>query len=333
MHKKVTKVQNSLDVDVNDIRSLYPKDKIGGIAEWINKGLLKYVDKRKATKFITKSTNLIGGDKLSSFSVVKIIQEFKNPPLKSVKNSQKIKTKEGVIYGLAYNRQIYLNKERINPNTSIHEYTHLWDLSCQKNNSTLWKQGVELMQQTSVWKEVENDPNYSDIKGDKNKIASEVHSRLTGTDGAKLLDELYNKAKNEKDPVKKLNAHSLIADLKEWINKFWYWVKNTQTNWSKEEADKVSVKDFVNMPIADLVKGTQLDISNNVTPIKENSLFEEGDFDSKGNVTEKAKAEIQAERDNIYQEAKKNGQIKTIDGKEVAFAPNGNKSNLTVSNG
>jgi GNAT superfamily N-acetyltransferase len=65
-------------------------------------------------------------------------------------------------------------------------------------------------------------------------------------------------------------------------------------------------------------------------PNSENSLLNENDFDEKGNITAKAKEEIKQERDNIYQEAKKSGQIKTIGGKEIAFAPNGKRSNLTV---
>ena len=51
-----------LDVEVNDIRSLYPKDRVGGIIEWINNDLLRWVDKEKAAGFIsTQWPNYIGG--------------------------------------------------------------------------------------------------------------------------------------------------------------------------------------------------------------------------------------------------------------------------------
>ncbi len=63
---RVRQSDNGLDVDVNDIRSLYPKDRIGGVVNWINNGLLRYADKQKLTDFITQSTNLIGGNEAGS---------------------------------------------------------------------------------------------------------------------------------------------------------------------------------------------------------------------------------------------------------------------------
>lgn len=61
---KVRKSDDSrtVEVEVNDIRSLYPKDRKSGILEWINSGLLKWVDKNKASDFFsTQWPNYIGG--------------------------------------------------------------------------------------------------------------------------------------------------------------------------------------------------------------------------------------------------------------------------------
>lgn len=59
---KVRKSDDSRTVEVNDIRSLYPKDRKSGILEWINSGLLKWVDKNKASDFFsTQWPNYIGG--------------------------------------------------------------------------------------------------------------------------------------------------------------------------------------------------------------------------------------------------------------------------------
>jgi len=76
---------DGLDIDVNSIRSLYTKDRVGGIADWITDGLLLYVDKKKAANFInTQSTNLIAGvNKISSNSITNIIQELKIQLLKT----------------------------------------------------------------------------------------------------------------------------------------------------------------------------------------------------------------------------------------------------------
>ncbi|MDR0972533.1 MAG: hypothetical protein LBM61_00930, partial [Prevotellaceae bacterium] len=53
-----------IDVEVNDIRSIYPKDHVKGVIDWFNSEdeLLRWVDKPKAIRFIsTQSTNLIAG--------------------------------------------------------------------------------------------------------------------------------------------------------------------------------------------------------------------------------------------------------------------------------
>jgi hypothetical protein len=90
------------DIEVNDIKSIYPKSSTLGIIDWINSkdNLLKWVDKEKASRFIsTQSTNLIGGGNKATFIVelfskqrynsaevrklfnhaTKIVQDFENP--------------------------------------------------------------------------------------------------------------------------------------------------------------------------------------------------------------------------------------------------------------
>ena len=101
----------TIEVEVNDIRSLYPKDRKNGIIAWINGGLLKWVDKKKAYDYIsTQWPNYIGGgnttegpesfvsdaglgkrrshsadvaipDNGNILSATKIIQNFENPSI------------------------------------------------------------------------------------------------------------------------------------------------------------------------------------------------------------------------------------------------------------
>ena len=59
--------------------------------------------------------------------------------------------KDGIIYGATAGGKIYLNGSALNPETPIHEYTHLWDTACQNINPELWLRGVELMKQTPLW--------------------------------------------------------------------------------------------------------------------------------------------------------------------------------------
>ena len=183
-----------------------------------------------------------------------------------------------IVYGAAVGGKILLNQEHLNPNTPIHEYTHLWDKACQQKNPELWKRGVELMKQTSLWKEVESDPNYTGM--DERTLASEVHARLSGENGAALLEKMSKKvlASNERDIMVKIKKLAVIEELKDWLHDFWSWIKNTMTGWTKEEASKVSLDDFINMPIADLAKG--IDLSDVRTKYNEPTLFDIKGIDS-----------------------------------------------------
>ena len=181
---------------------------------------------------------------------------FKDSDLKIIDRIEFLRDGD-VVYGAAVGGKIYLNAEHLNPNTPIHEYTHLWDKVCKAKNPELWKRGVELMKQTSLWEEVKRDPNYKGLNDEG--IASEVHSRLTGEHGAELLERLSREAMEANGGVfEKAGKVSVIEELKHWLSSFWHWVKDTMTPWSREEADKVSLEDFINMPLADLAKGTRV---------------------------------------------------------------------------
>ena len=127
---------------------------------------------------------------------------------------------------------IYLDEDVISPEHPIHEYTHMWDRVVAERNSELWKQGVSLMRQISLWDEIANSENYGKkwvsmgIKGDRlnDLIASEVHSRLTGREGERILNEIAAKKGNE----------GIIAKLRQWLTDFFKELKATFSNWTGE---------------------------------------------------------------------------------------------------
>jgi len=163
-----------------------------------------------------------------------------------------------IVYGWTENGKVYLVKENLNPETPIHEYSHIWDIALQENNPELWKHGVELLKQTKLWDEVKNDPNYSHLKTD-DQIASEVKARLTGKKGAEVFTQMQQEANNTGDVMLVAKVTKLINDIKKWLADTWYWVKDTMTNWSKEDIQRVTLDDFVNMTLADMAKGKKLE--------------------------------------------------------------------------
>lgn len=164
-----------------------------------------------------------------------------------------LKRPDGTVYGATVGGKIYLNQEHLNPNTPIHEYTHLWFSALEKANPELYKRGVELMRQLPIWEEVKTDPNYANLSGD-DAIASECLSRLVGDKGAEKLTELAKKAMVRGDIIGTANRISLIEEFKDWLKKFWTWVRDSFAPWTKEEASRVSVDDIQNMVLSDLAK-------------------------------------------------------------------------------
>lgn len=167
-------------------------------------------------------------------------------------------TSQGEVYGFVdKDGNIYLDETKISPEHPIHEYTHLWDRTVQKHNPKLWQRGVELMKQTSLWNEILNADNYGKLWQSMNLskekleglIASEVHARLVGENGEKLLTNI---AKNK-------GSENIISKLKQWILDMWKEVKATFGSWSKEDFDNLTLKDFNHMTVRDLVESKSLD--------------------------------------------------------------------------
>ena len=165
-------------------------------------------------------------------------------------------TPEGEIYGFVDKYgNMYLDETIIDASHPIHEYTHLWDRALEKNNPKLWKKGVKLMQEgvPGLWNEISKSEKYGKlwqskgIKGEKlvNLIASEVHARLVGENGAKLLDQI----------AKEKGGDSIVAKLKQWILDAWKALKATFSDWTQEEIDKLTLADFNHMTVRDFAEG------------------------------------------------------------------------------
>lgn len=166
---------------------------------------------------------------------------------------QELRTKSGELFGFTYNGEIYIDETKLSPEVPLHEYTHVWDVALAKVNPKLWAKGVDLMKQTSLWNNILNNTLYGKkwqsrgITGSKldSLIASEVHSRLVGENGAKLLVQLANEKGQE----------GIIAKLKDWILEAWKALKATFSNWSQEEIDKLTLDDFNHMVVRDFADG------------------------------------------------------------------------------
>ena len=175
--------------------------------------------------------------------------------LKSKAKVDWLKTDNGTVYGWTDGKNIYLTEAGMNPNTPIHEYTHLWAKAMMKKNPKGWESIKSLLKNTPVWDEVMKDQNYSDIHNDEDAVASEVLSRISGSENALKLEQMAQQMIDEaKGTMRKLEAQGIIQRIKDALNEFWNWV-GTEL-FKIEEFD--SVEQITDRVLWDLINKTDL---------------------------------------------------------------------------
>lgn len=159
---------------------------------------------------------------------------------------------KGVVYGYTDGKQIVLNQEHLNPNTPIHEYQHLWRTAAKNMNPELIEHGDKLIMQTQLFADLKKDPNYNHLTDEQ--ICDEAFARLTGEDGAAILEQMAKDAIKE-NPLDTAKELSVINKLKEWLKKFWYWTLDTFTKWKPEDIKRMTLEDIRNLVLRDLANG------------------------------------------------------------------------------
>ena len=159
---------------------------------------------------------------------------------------------KGVVYGYTDGKEIVLNQEHLNPNTPIHEYQHLWRTAAKEMNPELIAHGDELIKQTQLFRDLKEDPNYKHLSDDE--ICDEAFARLTGEDGAAILEQMAKDAIKE-NPLDTAKELTIINRLKNWLKKFWYWTLDTFTKWKPEDIKKMTLEDIRNLVLRDLANG------------------------------------------------------------------------------
>lgn len=171
-------------------------------------------------------------------------------------------TPQGKLYGWAEGNRIFLTPDGLNPNTPIHEYSHLWVKAVRRNNPELYKNLQDLFSRENlpeIWEKLDNDSNYAHLS-EEGKL-SEVISRFSGEHGAERMEAEAQKTAGD--------AKSLRERMKNLLREFWNWVGehlfNIHNFGSREEAaDRI---------LYDLLNGTDLQLDTN-TPDAADVEFE-----------------------------------------------------------
>lgn len=183
-----------------------------------------------------------------------------------------LRTPQGTIYGWTDGKRIYLTRDGMNPETPVHEYTHLWARAMMQNNAEGWQSIKDLLRDTPMWNEVLNDVNYANIRGNEDAIASEVLSRLSGKNGAQKMTDMAQQLINEGNP----QAQTLIGRIRQALQEFWNWVGVNLFDIQNFE----SIEQVTDRVLWDMVQGTNL------------GMLESGGVEFMGSRVEKRRAEI-----------------------------------------
>lgn len=239
---------------INKITSIYGRNhEIRYVKDNIVRGNLVYFDKKRSlewereckVQFLTQVLPKQGH--MSSILTKERLVNFIS--------SRQLMISDGTTYGFAYNGKIYLNPDFLNSNVAVHEYTHLWDKYIQNTNLELWERGKEAFKKTSLWEQVKNDPSYTDITGDDNLILSECHARICG----EIAQSVLEKIAQEDGQI----AKDAVID---WDKETWTYIAQ---NFTQDIASFIEVKDFMNLPIKDLINEKIISYEQ-ATPAKEN---------------------------------------------------------------
>ena len=172
--------------------------------------------------------------------------------------AEPLRTSNGTIYGYAKDGKIYLTDRGLNPNTPIHEYTHLWVKAVRNNNAELYDNLRDLFSRENLpdmWDELDNDPQYRDLS-DEAKL-SEIIARFSGKRGAERMEQEAQKLIDDAKQQGKravADAVSFREHMRNLLRRFWNWVGehlfHIKNFGSREEAaDRV---------LYDLLNGTDL---------------------------------------------------------------------------
>lgn len=215
---------------------------------------LRYVDKKRTLDWLASGSFGLGISDQEFLSATNIITNFENPKIgpenivPQDEETRYFRTLEGEVYGFTAGGKIYLDSERMNAATPMHEYTELWSQIVARENPAWWHRAKEIMRGDTgrlgeIWQEVNSDPNYRDLGEDLR--ASETLSRATG-------EWFARKQAGIRD------HENLFTALKRLVREFWRKLKSAFARWSDEELAKMKADDVMGAPLKDFVEGLDL---------------------------------------------------------------------------
>lgn len=144
----------------------------------------------------------------------------------------------GDIYGFVAADVVYLDSSRMNANTPIHEFGHLWNTFIKENNPELWARGSELIRESEYWQRVNDNPAYS-------KLTEE-----------QKVDESLAMAIGDKGEV--IVNRSLKERFADWLKDVWSSIKDAFGVGSDISIEDMTLGDFTDLAVGELLSSKDL---------------------------------------------------------------------------
>jgi len=152
---------------------------------------------------------------------------------------------EGDVYGFAYKGKVYLNPKRMNANTPIHEFGHLWVDFIQQNNPELYKRGYDVIADTPYYDAVSADPNYKHLSEERKR--KEAMAMAIGHRGETIFSN-------------KVARPGMWNGVKAWVSEVWRSIGNFLgiEDLTPERIATLTFREFTDIAVAELLSGRNL---------------------------------------------------------------------------
>lgn len=184
-----------------------------------------------------KAGTIHGGAKDSDYNYV----IYKDSDAKITGSTKFFRSANGEVYGFTVGGKIYLDTKKMEPETPLHEYTHLWTEALRSTNPKEWENVKSLFDGVEELKD-EVQKLYPELKGDA--LYEEMIATFSGREGAKKLEEtVRNLAQQEGKSVEEsAKATGFLGKVKEALQRYWKGVADMlhiHFTSAEEVADKV----------------------------------------------------------------------------------------------
>lgn len=224
------------------------------------------------------------------------------------------------------NGRIYMDDARMNANTPIHEFGHIWTGVLEAQFPVAHKKLIDAVKRDKkAMDAVRNDPAYKHLKTDE-QIADEALARFIGDKGEQKF--LKEEGLSDKERSIRQRIFDEIQRIWEGIKKYLGKDNKDIRKWTSEQWNKATLNDLTEAITGELLGGKNIEKKGVDSKIEQQQkelgvsfhLLNESDFNADGTVKQSVLEAIAKEEADIVSRAKADG--------TYMKAPNGKKSNL-----